>query len=93
MKKLKNIEEDNKKQLYEYLSDFHIDKKHDMLDLFTEDDFKCGYFVFCNKMKRRINMPKIGKSALNYWIARGYSEDESENKRVKIKKDPKTSPK
>ena len=43
-------------------------------------------------MKLIIGMPKIGKQTRNYWIARGWSEKEADEKRVKIEKSPDTSP-
>jgi len=82
----------NKMQLKEYLSDFSPDRASDITSLFTEDDFKCGYYVFRGLMKSKIGMPKIGKSSLNYWISRGWSKEESTNKRIKVKLDPKKSP-
>jgi uncharacterized protein YaeQ len=92
MKKSKNTKEDNKRQLNEYLLDFHPSKISNILNIFEEEDFNCGYFSFRVKMKRKISMPKIGKSATNYWIYRGWSEEEASIKRIKIPKDPESSP-
>ena len=82
----------NKNQLTEYLSDFDPVKAEEFMNRFSDGDFDCGYFVFRGIMKTIIKMPQIGKSAKNYWISRGWSEEESKNKRMRIKKDPTTSP-
>ena len=92
MKESKNIKEDNRNQLKDYLSDFHPSKIEDILDLFEENDFNCGFFVFKNKMNAKIGMPKFGKKTITYWINRGWSEEDSFLKRTKTDRDPETSP-
>jgi hypothetical protein len=82
MKNISNIEI-NKKQLENYLMEFHPSKIYFYNSMFVEDDFTVGKFVFIRLMKSKINMPKIGKSSINYWIARGWDEYEAELKRTK----------
>ena len=92
MKKSKNIKEDNRNQLKDYLLDFHPTKIEDILNLFEENDFNCGFFVFKNKMNSKIGMPKFGKKTITYWTNRGWSEEDSLLKRTKTDRDPETSP-
>jgi len=92
MKKSKNIKEDNKNQLKDYLSNFHPSKIEDILNLFEENDFNCGFFVFKNKMNAKIGMPKVGKKSITYWTSRGWSKEDSLLKRTKTNIDPETSP-
>jgi hypothetical protein len=47
------------------LLDFHPSKIPNILNMFEEEDFNCGYFSFRVKMKVKISMPKIGKYATN----------------------------
>jgi hypothetical protein len=82
----------NKKQLEDYLSDFHPNKKEEVLKRFENFNFDCGEFSFRSKMKRIISMPKFGKRTLIYWISRGWSKDDAFNKRIPDNKDPETSP-
>jgi hypothetical protein len=92
MKKSKNTKEDNKRQLNEYLLDFHPSKISNILNIFEEEDFNCGYFVFKNKMNSKVGMPKVGKKTITYWTNRGWSEEDSLLKRIKTDRDPETSP-
>lgn len=92
MKKSKNIKEDNRNQLKDYLSDFHPNKIEGILNLFEEDDFNCGFFVFKNKMNSKIGMPKVGKKSITYWTSRGWSKEDSLLKRTKTNIDPEKSP-
>ena len=82
----------NKKQLNTYLEDFHPDKISTILSLFTDSDFDCGQFSFREKMKRKIAMPKFGKRTINYWLERGWSEQEALIRRTTNIKDPESSP-
>lgn len=90
MKSISNIET-NKQQLEDYLSEFHPDMK---VKILSENvfDFDCGPISFKDKMSKMISMPKIGRSAKNYWISRGWSKDEANKKRRIVKKDASTSP-
>jgi len=82
----------NKKQLEDYLLDFHPDKKVEILKKFKDFNFDCGKFSFRDKMKRIISMPKFGKRTIIYWMSRGWSEEESLLKRTPDNRDPETSP-
>lgn len=82
----------NEKQLEDYLSDFHPVKKNEILEKFKDFNFNCGKFSFRDKMKRIISMPKFGKRTINYWVSRGWSEEEALLKRVPDNRDPETSP-
>lgn len=82
----------NKKKLEEYLLDFHPIKIEYFKLKFKNFDFSIGTRSFILKMTKIIGMPKIGKSALNYWISRGWTIEESKLKRIVIKKDPSSSP-
>lgn len=82
----------NKKQLEDYISDFHPDKKNEILEKFKDFNFNCGKFSFRDKMKRIISMPKFGKRTIIYWTSRGWSEEEALLKRTPDNRDPETSP-
>ena len=82
----------NKKQLEDYLCDFHPLKKVEILEKFKDFNFDCGLFSFRDKMKRTISMPKFGKRTLIYWTSRGWSEEDSLKKRKPDNKNPETSP-
>jgi len=90
MKSISNIEI-NKKQLEDYLSEFHPDMK---VKILSENvlDFDRGPKSFNDKMKKIIAMPKFGKKTLIYWTSRGWSEEESLSKRIKTIKKPNSSP-
>jgi hypothetical protein len=95
MKRLQSLEEAlqiNKNKLNEYLSEFEPSVIPEYLNLFSELDFKSGCSSFIEKMNKKIGMPKIGKHTIRYWISRGWSKEEAENLRTKIKKSPITSP-
>jgi hypothetical protein len=82
----------NKKQLEDYLSDFHPNKKNEILEKFKDFNFDCGKTSFLEKMKRLISMPKFGKRTTIYWTQRGWSEQEALVKRTPSNRDPETSP-
>jgi very-short-patch-repair endonuclease len=82
----------NKKELKSYLSDFTKHLRHEYLKLITEDDLKKGTNSFYRYIRKVISMPVIGKSTLRYWTSRGWSDEEAELKRIKLKKDPTKSP-
>jgi hypothetical protein len=82
----------NKKQLDDYISDFHPDKKIEILEKFNNFNFDCGRTSFLTKMKKIISMPKFGKRTIIYWISRGWSEKDALEKRIPDNKDPETSP-
>jgi hypothetical protein len=82
----------NKKQLEDYLSDFHPIKKEEILEKFVDFNFDCGTFSFREKMKKTISMPKFGKRTTIYWVSRGWSEEDSLKKRTPDNKNPETSP-
>jgi len=82
----------NKKQLEDYLYDFHPFKKEEILEKFKDFNFDCGIFSFRDKMKRIISMPKFGKRTSIYWTSRGWSEEEALAKRYPDNKNPETSP-
>lgn len=95
MKKLKDLEEIskiNKNKLNEYLSEFEPSVIDKYLKLFNELDFESGLSSFIEKMNNKIGMPKLGKQTIRYWTSRGWSKEEAEVLRVKIKRDPTTSP-
>lgn len=94
MKKLKDSEiiKVNKDKLNEYLSEFEPSIRNRYLNLFNDSDFESGCSYFVEKMNRRIKMPKIGKQTIRYWTSRGWSEEKAKELRIKIKKDPMTSP-
>jgi hypothetical protein len=82
----------NKKQLEDYISDFHHNKKEEVLKAFNNFNFDCGVFSFRDKMKKIISMPKFGKRTLIYWTSRGWSKEEALKKRIPDDRDPETSP-
>jgi len=82
----------NRKQLEDYLSDFHPDKRLQILENFEDINFDCGKISFRDKMKKIISMPKFGKRTLIYWTSRGWSEQEALLKRHSDNRDPVTSP-
>jgi hypothetical protein len=82
----------NKDILEDYLSDFHPIKIGELRLKFKDFNFNIGTTSFLLKMTKVIGMPKIGKSALNYWISRGWTLEESKLKRTILKKDPSLSP-
>ena len=59
----------NKNQLENYLTDFHPNKKDEILNLFQNFNFECGATSFNVKMKSLIGMPKFGeKMVKNGWM-------------------------
>jgi hypothetical protein len=82
----------NKKQLEDYLNDFHPDKKQEVLQLFENEKFDKGVTVFREQMRSLIKMPKFGKKTLIYWTSRGWSKEESLLKRVPTIRDVSSSP-
>lgn len=82
----------NKKQLEDYLLDFHPNKKKEILEKFKDFNFDCGEFSFRDRMKKTISMPKFGKRTIIYWTSRGWSEEEALLKRHPDNKDPEKSP-
>lgn len=75
----------NKEVLNSYLSDFHESKIEEIKSNFSEEDFDCGEMVFVAKMKSKISMPQVGKFTKSYWISRGWSVKDAEEKREKRK--------
>ncbi|MCP4762916.1 MAG: hypothetical protein GY870_14145 [archaeon] len=72
--KIGNIEPNYKKQLeILFLSD-------EQIDIFA------GINPLFQYILRSLNLPRVGKSAKSYWIARGWSEKKTEEKRIKIKR-------
>lgn len=82
----------NKNQLEDYLSDFHPDKRLEILEKLKDLNFDCGKFSFREKMKRIISMPKFGKRTLIYWTSRGWSEEDSLLRRHTDNRDIEKSP-
>jgi hypothetical protein len=82
----------NKSELENYFLEFEPSQREEYSKLFEESDFQKGRTSFIGFFKRKIGMPKIGKETINYWIKRGWSEEESERLRIKIKRDPEKSP-
>ncbi len=82
----------NKKQLDNYLEDFTLFKKEEILSLFNDNDFDCGVTVFKIKMKQKISMPQFGRGTLIYWTSRGWTKEESLLKKVKNIRKPEDSP-
>lgn len=91
MKSISNVEF-NKIQLYEYLKDFKEEKRNYCASLIDDDDLKKAKTIFISIMKRKISMPKVGKSTILYWTSRGWDEIESEKRRKKIKRGKEKSP-
>lgn len=82
----------NKNQLNDYLEDFHIDKKNEILKLFDNFNFDCGITSFRGKMKLLIGMPKYGKRTIIYWTSRGWDEETAKIKRTPTIKNVEDSP-
>jgi hypothetical protein len=92
MKKLKDIIKTNKDSLEDYLSSFEPSVRENYINIFKDSDFEKGCTSFIQFMRTKIAMPKIGKNTLRYWTSRGWSEEKSEELRVKLKSNPENSP-
>jgi hypothetical protein len=77
---------ENKNILLNYLHDFHPNRRETIMSSFIDSDFNKGITVFRSYMKSKIKMPKIGKNSIGYWLSRGWSQKESNEKRKKLKK-------
>jgi len=75
---------DNKDILDEYLSNFKNSEKY--YKMFDDSDIDFGSWKFPDRMKKLIGMPQVGSTTINYWVSRGWSREESEPKRTKIKR-------
>lgn len=76
----------NKEELDRYLSEFERNEIDKYLSLFLDSDFERGCASFKNLYKSKISMPKIGSTTIKYWLARGWSKEEAEKRRVKVKR-------
>lgn len=82
----------NKNVLSKYLKDYK--NKDELFNQFTSEDFELPKMKFKEFYMSKVPRNKIanGSSTVEYWVYRGWTEEEALQKRKKIKTDPKKSP-